>query len=90
MVLVAYRHGLRAIELVALRWDEFRVDIEGFIPRPAVEACVGDYRELPPRDGVVYFLFLDAASGSENGDSYAISVGHKDRVIRSSLMQCAR
>jgi len=69
--------------------SEFRADIEGFISRSAVEACVGDYRELPPRNGVVYFLFLDAASGSENGDSYAISVGHKegDQIVIDAVCE---
>ena len=35
--------------------SEFRSDIEGFIPRAAVEACVGDYRELEARPHL--FLF---------------------------------
>jgi hypothetical protein len=58
--------------------SEWRDDTAGFIERAAVMACVGDYRELEPRPGVAYFCFLDAASGSENGDSYAIAIGHKD------------
>src|SRR6516162_1255322 len=33
--------------------SEFRSDVEGFIPREAVEACVGDYRELEPRPGMM-------------------------------------
>src|SRR6516165_2897665 len=58
--------------------SEFRGDIEGFIPRAAVEACGGDYRELEPRLGIIYFCFVDAASGSEGGDSYCVAIGHKD------------
>jgi hypothetical protein len=58
--------------------SEFRSDVEGFIPRAAVEACVGDYRELEPRPGVAYSCFVDAASGSEGGDSYVVAIGHKD------------
>jgi hypothetical protein len=58
--------------------SEFRVDVEGFIPRAAIEACVGDYRELEPRPGVVYSCFVDAASGTEGGDSYVIAIAHKD------------
>ena len=58
--------------------SEFRSDIEGFIPRAAVEACVGDYRELEPRPGIIYFCFVYAASGSEGGDSYCVAIGHKD------------
>ena len=58
--------------------SEFRSDVEGFIPRAAVEACVGEYRELEPRPGVAYSCFVDAASGSEGGDSYVVAIGHKD------------
>jgi hypothetical protein len=58
--------------------SEFRADVEGFIPRAAVEACVGDYRELEPREGMVYRAFVDAASGSDGGDSYCIAIAHKD------------
>ena len=69
--------------------SEFRVDVEGFIPRSAVEACVGDYRELEPRLGVIYFCFVDAASGSENGDSYAIAIAHRegDQTIIDALRE---
>ena len=69
--------------------SEFRADIEGFISRSAVEACVGDYRELPPQPGIVYFCFLDAASGSENGDSYAIAIGYResDQIIISAVRE---
>jgi hypothetical protein len=43
-----------------------------------VELCVGDYRELMPRSGVIYYCFLDSASGSDGGDSYAIAISHKE------------
>ena len=58
--------------------SEWRDDCEGFIPRDAVELCVGDYRELMPRSGVVYYCFLDSASGSDGGDSYCIAISHKE------------
>src|SRR6516225_9134380 len=58
--------------------SEWRDDCEGFIPRDAVELCVGDYRELMPRSGVIYYLFLDSASGSDGGDSYCIAISHKE------------
>ena len=63
--------------------SEWRVDCEGFVLRSAVEACVGDYREIEPRPGILYFCFVDAASGSEGGDSYAIAIGHRegDQII---------
>jgi hypothetical protein len=69
--------------------SEFRGDIEGFIPRAAVEACVGDYRELEPRKGIRYFCFIDAASGSDGGDSYTITIAHKDgdRVVIDAVRE---
>jgi hypothetical protein len=68
--------------------SEFRSDIEGFIPRSAVEACVGDYLELEPRPGILYFCFVDAASGSDGGDSYVIAIAHKDGD--QIIIDCAR
>jgi hypothetical protein len=69
--------------------SEFRSDVEGFIPRAAVEACVGDYRELEPRPGVAHSCFVDAASGSEGGDSYVVAIGHKDgdQVVIDALRE---
>jgi hypothetical protein len=58
--------------------SEFRVDVEGYIARETVEACVGDHQELLPRDDVRYHCFLDAASGTDGGDSYAIAVSHRE------------
>jgi hypothetical protein len=57
--------------------SEWRSDIEGFIPRPVIEACVGDYLELPPQPGVAYRCFIDQASGVPEGDSFAIAISHK-------------
>jgi hypothetical protein len=69
--------------------SEFRNDVEGFIPRSAVDACVDDYHELSPRDGVAYFCFLDSASGSDGGDSYAIAISHKkgDQIIIDAVRE---
>jgi hypothetical protein len=57
--------------------SEFRSDIEGFIAREIVEACVGDYVELPPQPGVTYRCGVDHSSGIEGGDSFAIAISHK-------------
>src|SRR6516165_9704399 len=70
--------------------SEFRNDVEGFIPRWAVEACVGDYRELEPRSGIIYYCFLDSASGSDGGDSYAIAISHREsdgRIIIDAVRE---
>jgi hypothetical protein len=69
--------------------SEFRSDVEGFIPREIVEACVKEYVELPPQPGIAYRLFVDAASGVENGDSFAMAVSHKaaDRVVIDAIRE---
>jgi len=69
--------------------SEWRIDTEGFIPRDIVEACVGNYYELPPQPHFSYRCFVDAASGVPEGDSYAIAIGHKlgDRVVVDALRE---
>jgi hypothetical protein len=68
--------------------SEWRTDTSGFIPREIVEACVGDYYELPPCS-ITYHCFVDAASGVPEGDSYAIVIAHKDgdRVIIDAIRE---
>jgi hypothetical protein len=58
--------------------SEWRSDTEGFIPREIVEACVGDYYELPPNPSICY-----RCGGVPEGDSFAIAISHKlgDRVV---------
>jgi hypothetical protein len=55
---------------------EFRSDIEGFVSREAVEACVmGGVRERAPLAGVSYFAFVDPSGGS--ADSFTLAIGHR-------------
>jgi hypothetical protein len=56
---------------------EFRTDVEGFVSREVVEACVvtGRY-ELPPIGGMVYSAFTDPSGGS--ADSMTIAISHRD------------
>src|SRR3977135_1955842 len=55
----------------------FRSDIESFIAREAVDACVVPGRfELPPRESVRYVAFVDAAGGS-GADSMAVASAHR-------------
>jgi hypothetical protein len=77
---------------VAMRAEylsEWRTDTEGFIPRAIVEACVGDYHELPPNPSIAYRCFVDAASGVPAGDSYTIGIAHKlaDRVVVDAIRE---
>lgn len=57
---------------------EFRGDIESYVSREAVEACVDDGRvELPPRPGVTYSAFGDPSGG--RGDSFTLAIGHVEK-----------
>ena len=57
---------------------QFRADVEAFINREVVQACVsaGVY-ERPPLGGTSYKAFLDFAGGS-GGDSMTLAIGHKN------------
>jgi hypothetical protein len=70
----------------------WRLDIEAFIDRLAVEACVdiGVY-ERPPRSGVRYFGGADPAGGS-GADSYTLAVAHRaaDDTVVLDLLREAR
>jgi hypothetical protein len=56
---------------------QFRSDIETFVAREQVEACVeSGCRERPPVKGVSYFSFTDPSGGSS--DSMVCAVGHMD------------
>ena len=69
--------------------SEWRDDVEGFISRELVEACVSDYVELPPLPTTSYRCFVDAASGVENGNSYAASISHRngDLIIIDKVVE---
>jgi hypothetical protein len=69
--------------------SEWRSDVEGFIPREIVEACIGDYHELPPNPSICYRCFVDAASGVPEGDSYSIATA-TNSAIAWSLTRSAR
>lgn len=54
---------------------QFRRDIETFIAREAVEACVlAERRELPPISDVEYVAFVDPSGGSQ--DSMTLAIAH--------------
>ena len=57
---------------------EFRRDIESFVSREAVDACViPGRRELPPCEGISYVAFVDPSGGSV--DSMTMAVAHRGR-----------
>jgi len=56
---------------------EFRRDIESFIPRETVEACVVPGRfELPRRWDAYYAAFVDPSGGS--ADSMTLAIAHRE------------
>ena len=55
----------------------FRSDLEAFVSREVVEACVGDFYELSPVAGRSYYGFVDPAGGS-GGDAFALAISHRE------------
>src|SRR4029077_732228 len=53
----------------------FRSDLEGYIAREVVQACVADYHEILPTREHNYRAFVDPASGS-GSDSFALAIAH--------------
>jgi hypothetical protein len=67
---------------------QFRSNIESYISREAVEACVAlDVRERPPVSGVRYTAFVDPSGGS--ADSMTLAIAHKqdDAVILDAVRE---
>ncbi len=67
-------------------WDGgFRSDIASFLDDATLDAAVeyGRPLELPPRPGVSYACFVDAAGGAAGGDAYTLAVAHRqdDHVV---------
>jgi hypothetical protein len=56
---------------------QWRTDIESYVSREAVDACVARGRfELPPTAGVGYVAFCDPSGGSS--DSMTVAVAHRE------------
>ena len=56
---------------------QFRSDVESFVNREAVEACVSlGVRERPPMSRVTYSAFVDPSGGS--ADSMTLAIGHQE------------
>jgi hypothetical protein len=55
---------------------EFRSDIESFVSRDAIEACVAiGVRERAPLPDITYAAFVDPSGGS--ADSFTLAIGHR-------------
>lgn len=67
---------------------QFRSDIEGFVTREAVEACISwGERERAPSQGIQYAAFIDPSGGSADGMTLAIAHKDNDVVILDALRE---
>jgi hypothetical protein len=67
---------------------QFRSDVESFVNREAVEACVSvGVRERAPMSRVTYSAFVDPSGGS--ADSMTLAIGHRqdDIVVVDALRE---
>jgi hypothetical protein len=66
----------------------FRSDVESFVSREAVEACVmPDRRELPPMAGPRYVAFVDPSGGSQDSMTLAIAHAEGGRAVLDLLRE---
>jgi hypothetical protein len=69
---------------------QFRTDLEAFVSREAVEACVSRYvYERPPERNVTHFAFVDCAGGSGT-DSMTLAIAHKNSLKGTVVVDCLR
>jgi len=67
---------------------EFRSDIESFVSREAVEACVSvGVRERAPVSGIRYSAFVDPSGGSADSMTLAIGHEHDDVAILDAVRE---
>jgi hypothetical protein len=68
---------------------EFRTDVEGFIAPEVVEACVGDYHEMPPAPGTLYRAFVDPSGGSDHAMTLAVSHKRGEEIVIDAVRERA-
>ena len=67
---------------------QFRRDIESFVSRESVEACVVPHRRgLPPCGGVRYVAFVDPSGGSQDSMTLAVAHAHDGQVILDAVRE---
>jgi hypothetical protein len=65
----------------------FRADIEAFVSRDAVDACVDvGVLERPPEPHLSYSAFVDPSGGSQ--DSFTLAIGHRESNL--CVLDCLR
>jgi hypothetical protein len=70
---------------------EFRSDLSTYLDEATIEQCIDYDRplELPPRAGLHYRAFVDAAGGT-GGDSYAIAIAHRETKDKRIIVDLIR
>ena len=67
---------------------QFRSDIEAFVSREAVEACVMEGRfELPPVTTLQYVAFVDPSGGSSDSMTMAIAHREAENVVLDAVRE---
>jgi hypothetical protein len=67
---------------------EFRSDLEAFLSREAITACVAQgIRERPPQAGTSYVGFVDPSGGSRDSFCGAVAHADKDRAILDAIRE---
>jgi hypothetical protein len=67
---------------------QFRSDIESFVSREQVEACVEvGIRERAPATGIKYFSFTDPSGGSSDAMVCAIAHREKDTIVVDAVRE---
>lgn len=79
----------RDASVAASEWlAEFRSDIESFVTREAVEACIeAGVRERPRVSGVRYAAFCDPSGGRSDAMTLAIGHGEGDCAILDAIRE---
>ena len=86
---IAEAYELNPASAAAEFGGQFRRDIEAFISREVIDACVVPHRhELPRMLGVAYVAFCDPSGGSS--DSMTLAVAHRDKVSGNAVLDCVR
>lgn len=74
-------------DAAAAEWGaEFRRDVERFVSREAVEACIVPGRHELPRQSARHVAFCDASAGSS--DSFTLAVAHREED--RAVLDCIR
>lgn len=60
---------------------EFRAGLSTLLDPDALDACVGEHRELPPAAGVEYAAFVDPSGGRRDAFTCGIGHGEDERII---------